>query len=76
MKTFVYLCITSIIGSGAFLAALSMSNPWPAYAVGFGVWALFIWGVVKRSQEAAQRRERERRVDNWLRSQTRDGRHY
>ena len=76
MKTFVYLCITSIIGSGAFLAALSMSNPWPAYAVGFGVWALSIWGVVKRSQEAAKRRKRERLFDDWLSSQSRSGRNY
>jgi len=76
MKTFVYLCITSIIGSGAFLAALSMSNPWPAYAVGFGVWALFFWGVVKRSQEAAKRRKRERLLDEWLGSQSRGDRNY
>ena len=76
MKTFVYLCITSIIGSGAFLAALSMSNPWPAYAVGFGVWALFFWGVVKRSQEAAKRRKRERLFDDWLGSQSRGDRNY
>ncbi|WP_262246487.1 DUF4407 domain-containing protein [Parapedobacter soli] len=76
MKTFVYLCITSIIGSGAFLAALSMSNPWPAYAVGFGVWGLFFFGVVKRSQEAAKRRKRERLLDEWLGSQSRGGRNY
>ena len=76
MKTFIYLCITAIIGSGAFLAALSMSNPWPAYAVGFGFWILFFWGVVKRSQEADKRRLREREFDEWLRSQNRGRRQY
>ena len=76
MKTFIYLCITSIIGSGAFLAALSMSNPWPAYAVGFGVWILFFWGVANRSRNASQRKERERLFDDWLRSQQRGGRNY
>lgn len=74
MRTFLYLCITSIIGSGAFLAALSMSNPWPAYAVGFGVWGVFIWGVMRRSQAASRRRMQDRMYDNWLRSQQRGGR--
>jgi len=72
MKTFIYLCITSFIGTGAFLAALSMSNPYPAYAVGFGVWILFFWSLSKRSREASRRKETERMFNNWLRSQQRD----
>lgn len=66
MKTLIYLCITSVIGTGAFLSALSLSNPYPAYAVGFGIWILFFWGVAKRSQEAARRKERERQFSEWL----------
>lgn len=76
MKTVIRLVITSFIGTGAFLAALSMSNPYPAYAVGFGIWILFFWSVSRRSQEASRRRERERMFDEWLRSQNRDRRSY
>lgn len=72
MKTFFYLCITAIIGTGAFLSALSLSNPLPAYAVGFGVWILFFWGVAKRSQEASRRRYREQQYDEWLYQQNRN----
>ena len=66
MKTFIYLCITSVIGTGAFLTALNMSNPYPAFIVGFGIWGLFIWGVIKRSEEARKRKHRERMFDEWL----------
>lgn len=69
MRTFIHLCITSFIGTGAFLAALSMTNPYPAYAVGFGVWILFFWSLSKRSREASRRKETERMFDAWLRSQ-------
>lgn len=71
MKTFIHLCITSFIGTGAFLAALSMSNPYPSYAVGFAVWILFFWSLSKRSRASSLLRETPRMFDAWLRSQQR-----
>lgn len=76
MKTFVYLCITLMFSAGALLAAMTMSSPWPVYAVVVGVWVLFVWGVGKRDREDARRKERERLFDEWLRSQARGRRHY
>ena len=71
MKTFIYFCITSIFSTGALLAATTMSKPWPLFAVGFGIWVLFFWWLTKQGRKAAQRRERERMLDEFLRSQTR-----
>ncbi|MGO1723318.1 MAG: hypothetical protein ACTJFN_00795 [Sphingobacterium sp.] len=76
MKTFIYFCITSMFSAGALLATLSMSNPWPVWAVVVAAWVLFIWGVGKRDREEQRRREREDLFDEWLRSQSRGGRHY
>lgn len=76
MRTFIYLCITAMFSAGAMLAATTMSNPWPVFAVVVGVWVLFVRGVGNRDREDARRREREDMFDEWLRSQNRGGRHY
>jgi len=44
------MCITCVIGTGAFLAATSLNNKTPAFIVGFGVWILFFWYLAKRSK--------------------------
>lgn len=48
MRTFILLCLTSIVGTGAFLAATSLPNKLPLFMVGFGVWILFLIYVVKK----------------------------
>ncbi|WP_158993810.1 hypothetical protein [Mucilaginibacter sp. L196] len=48
MRTFILLCLTCIIGTGAFLSALSAQNKLPAFLVGFGVWILFLYYFVKK----------------------------
>lgn len=40
MRTFILLCLTSIIGTMAFLAATSVENKLPAFLIGFGVWTV------------------------------------
>ncbi len=71
MKIFIYFCITSVFSAGALLAATTMSEPWPLFAVGFGIWILFFWWLAKHDRKAARHRERERMLDDFLRSQTR-----
>ena len=36
MRTFILFCLTCIIGTGAFLCALTVQNKLPAFIVGFG----------------------------------------
>jgi hypothetical protein len=48
MRTFILLCLTCIIGTGAFLCALTLQNKLPAFMVGFGVWILFLYNFVKK----------------------------
>lgn len=68
MKTFIYLVGTCLISTFAFFGALTMKNPFPCFAVAFGIWALFIWGWNRRSKKEAARRNRERMFENYMRS--------
>jgi len=47
MRTIILFFITCIIATFGYFAALSMKNPWPGYAVAFGVWTIFIWTTAK-----------------------------
>jgi len=41
------------------------------YAVGFGIWALFIWGVYRRMKKNDERRSMERQFQDYMRYQVR-----
>lgn len=71
MKTVVYLILTCFISTGAFLGALNSTTPLPLYAVGFGVWAWFLWGLNRRIRKNAERRGRERIFQDYMRYQLR-----
>lgn len=72
MKTTIYFIITCFISTGAFMAALNLKNPFPAFAVAFGIWGLFVWGYVRRSKKAAERESRERLFQSHMRMQYRN----
>ena len=72
MKTFVYFIGSCFISTFAFFGALSMANPWPCFAVAFGVWALFLWGYNRRTKREAARRSREQLFENYMRSTLRN----
>lgn len=74
MKTAIYFIGTCFISFGAFMAALNMKNPFPAFAVAFGIWALFIWGYTRRSKKAAEKRFHEQMFSNYMRSKMMRGR--
>jgi uncharacterized membrane protein YccC len=76
MRFFIFFCIAAMFSAGALLAATTMSDPWPIFAVVFIVWVLFFLWMGKDDREEARRREREDLFDEWLRSQSRGGRHY
>lgn len=71
MKTFVYLVFTCFISTGAFMGALYSKTPMLLYAVGFGVWALFIRGVFRRIKKKDERRSMERQFQDYMRHRLR-----
>jgi hypothetical protein len=71
MKTFVYLVFTCFISTGAFMGALYSKTPFLLYAVGFGIWALFLWGLNRRMKKNAERRNMERNFQDHMRYQVR-----
>jgi len=72
MKTTIYFIFTCFISTGAFMAALNLKNPFPAFAVAFGIWGLFAWGCIRRSKKAAARQGRERLFQSHMRIQYRN----
>jgi len=68
MKTFVYFVFTCFISTGAFMGALYSKTPLLLYAVGFGIWALFIWGLNRRLKKNGERRDMERNFNEFMRS--------
>jgi len=72
MKTVVYFLLTCFISTGAFMGALYSPTPILLYLIGFGVWALFLWGYARRAKKDAARREMEQNFRNFMRHQARD----
>jgi hypothetical protein len=72
MKTVLYFIITCFISTGALLGATNAKNPFPAFAIAFGIWILFLWGYNRRSKKEAERRNRERMFEEHLRQQMRN----
>jgi len=72
MKTAIYFIITCFISTGALLGATNAKNPFPAFAIAFGIWALFLWGYNRRSKKEVERRNRERIFEEYLRQQMRN----
>ena len=71
MKTAIYFIITCFISTGALLGATNAKNPFPAFGIAFGIWILFLWGYNRRSKKEAERRNRERLFEEYMREQLR-----
>ena len=71
MKTAIYFIITCFISTGALLGATNAKNPFPLFGIAFGIWALFLWGYNRRSKKQAERRNRERLFEEYMREQLR-----
>jgi hypothetical protein len=71
MKTIIYLALTCLISFGSLYGAINMSNPSAAYGIAFGIWGLFIYGYIKHSRKAANKRFRERIFEEYMRNHSR-----
>jgi len=57
MKTFIQLIFTCLVSTFGFFGALSMKdNPWPGFAVAFGVWGIFLWRYNVRLKRAGMKK--------------------
>ena len=72
MKNIIYYLFTCFISTGAMMGAMYSKHPFALYIVGFGIWALFLWGCSKRSKRVAERTNREQLFQNYMRSQYRN----
>ncbi|MGY3212418.1 hypothetical protein [Mucilaginibacter sp. HD30] len=71
MKTAFYFIATCFISTFAFFGALAAKNPFPCFAVAFGIWTLFLWGYNKRSKKEAEKRFREQLFSEYMRAKMR-----
>lgn len=69
MKNFVHFIFTCLVSTFGFFGALSMKhNPWPGFAVAFGIWAIFLWRYAVRSKrEEMKRRYNEHMFREFMR---------
>jgi hypothetical protein len=60
MKNFIHPIFTFMVSFFAFCGAISMKdNPWPGFAVAFGVWGLFFWRYNVRAKRNAMKKQYE-----------------
>ncbi|WP_345213997.1 hypothetical protein [Mucilaginibacter gynuensis] len=71
MKTLIHFFITCFISTGALFGALSVLNPFPLFAVAFGVWGLFFWRWNVRMKRDAKKRYHERMFEEYMRERSR-----
>lgn len=50
------------------MGALYSKTPFLLYPVGFGIWALFIWGVFRRMKKNDERQDMERQFSEFMRT--------
>jgi hypothetical protein len=72
MKTAVFFLFTTFISIACLETALGAKHPLLLYAIGFGVWGLFIWHCNCRMKKKAAMRQRERQFLDFMRYQNRN----
>lgn len=74
MAMVLYFLFTLFVSTGTLLVANTMpgNNSFLLFCIGMGIWIPFIWIVDRKEKESRRRKERERMLDEWLRSQTRN----
>jgi hypothetical protein len=71
MKIFIYFVITCFISTGALLGALNAKNPFLAYTIAFGIWAVFLWGYNRYAKKRSEKNQMERLFRDYMRMQQR-----
>lgn len=57
MKNFLHLIFTCFVSTFALWGALAnKNNPWPCFAIAFGIWAIFLWRLNARAKRSAMKK--------------------
>lgn len=76
MKLAIKIILASIVCTFAFIGAMGAANPWPAFAVGFGVWFLLIWSLMPSQEGYQGKRKRQKALEDLMRDWERMRRNY
>lgn len=71
MKTTLFFLFTTFISIACLETALDAKHPLLLYAIGFGIWGLFAWGMSRRIKKKAERRMHEQQFQDFMRQQSR-----
>ncbi len=71
MRTVIFFLFTTFISIACLEAALGAKHPFLLYAIGFGVWGLFIWHCSSLMKKKAERRMHEQQFQDYMRQQSR-----
>lgn len=72
MKSVIFFLFTTFISIACLMSALGAAHPVLLYAIGFGVWGLFLWYCSALMKKKAERREMEDQFRNFIRNQNRN----
>lgn len=70
MRTFLFFIFTCLVSTGALLGGLHAKNPFPNFAIAFGIWVLFIWVQGRRSRKLNQQARNEQAFRDHMRSKS------
>jgi len=74
MKTVVYFLFCTFISCACFMTALGSKTPFLLYAIGFGVWVLFVRYCNRVVKRRSERRQMEQQFQDFARMQSRNRR--
>ena len=71
MRTVLLFLVVTMLSTGIMLAGISMKNSTIAVPVAFGVLFVFVLYLNSRSKKRAQRKQKERKFEQWIYDQKR-----
>jgi hypothetical protein len=71
MKSVIFFLFTTFISIACLMSALGAPHPVLLYAIGFGIWGLFLWYCSVRMRKQAARRDMERQFNDFMRANRR-----
>ncbi|MES2111890.1 MAG: hypothetical protein V4577_24245 [Bacteroidota bacterium] len=75
MKTTLFFIFTCLVSTGAMLGALHEKNPFPNFAVAFGIWIFFIWVRGRRSRKRNRQNIGEQQFRDYMRAKYNNHQH-
>ena len=68
MRTFLFFIFTCLVSTGAMLGALHEKNPFPNFALAFGIWVFFVWVQTRRAKKRNRQQNGEQQFREFMRT--------